>query len=55
MEPDKPEPGYMTAASATQALRTGSLARRLINHPWVVGIGTIVVCGVVLALILGHG
>ena len=33
----------------------GSPARRLINHPWVVGIGTIVVGGVILALILGHG
>jgi hypothetical protein len=29
--------------------------RRVINHPWVVGIGTAVVAGVVVALILGHG
>lgn len=54
-EPGRPEPVYVTAApDARLASLTGSPARRLINHPWVVGIGTIVVGGVILALILGH-
>lgn len=54
-EPGRPGPVYVTAArDARPASLTGSPARRLINHPWVVGIGTIVVGGVILALILGH-
>jgi hypothetical protein len=55
-EPDRPGPAYITAApTAARESLAGLPARRLINHPWVVGIGTGVVGGVILALILGHG
>jgi hypothetical protein len=47
---------YAIDSTATsRRTRLVSPTQRLINHPWVVGIGTIVVGGVILALILGHG
>jgi hypothetical protein len=50
------EPVFVTEAPATsRRSRLVSPAQRLINHPWVVGIGTMVVGGVILAFILGHG
>jgi hypothetical protein len=50
------EPVYAIDTTATSRRTTlVSPTQRLINHPWVVGIGTIVVGGVILALILGHG
>jgi hypothetical protein len=55
-EPDRREPAFVAVVpAAPRASQTRSPARRLINHPWVVGIGTVVVGGVILALILGHG
>ena len=55
-EPERPEPANITATlAAARASPGGSPARRMMNHPWVVGIGTVVVGGMILALILGHG
>lgn len=55
-EPDRPQPTLVGAASvAASTSPNSSPAQRLINHPWVVGIGTIVIGGMILALVLGHG
>jgi hypothetical protein len=43
------------APTTSQRTRLAPPVQRLINHPWVVGIGTMVVGGVILALLLGHG
>jgi hypothetical protein len=49
------EPVYVTDTPAlSPRTRLVSPARRLINHPWIVGSGTIVIGGVILAFILGH-
>jgi hypothetical protein len=55
-EPERIAPALAAAGSAVVAGKpVESLTRRLFNHPWVVGIGTVVVGGVILALVLGHG
>ncbi len=55
-EPVQLAPAFAPRVSAVVAGEpVESLTRRLLNHPWVVGIGTVVVGGVILALILGHG
>jgi hypothetical protein len=53
-EPSRDDDGS-TPPDTPPALRLALPLTRLINHPWVVGIGGVVVGGVILAVILGHG
>jgi len=50
----EPEPTSLSAPPPVAAPAASRL-RWLATQPWVVGIGTVVVGGVILALILGHG